>query len=415
MSTTTTKNTAATKSGSANLFWRYWVASTSSNVGDAVTTVALPLVAVGMLDASSFEVSLLTTARYLAWILISLPAGVIVQRLPLRGTQVAMDAIRAVAVLSVPVAAAFDVLSLPQLVLVALVIGFASVIFDVGNSSFLPSIVSKEELTARNSLTTGSAAATQLGGPSLGGILAQTIGAATSLLVDFVSYVISAILLQSLPRPQRDTTNTKTVSALSLIREGWNYVVRHKLIRTVAIAATLINFVCGGLMAIAPVFLVRTLDAPASLVGILIATEGIGSLIGAAFTTRLVKRLGGARAILYAGLALASAALLIPFATKGFGLLFFAVGNMGFAAGVVVLSITGRTHRQTVTPPELLPRVMATVRFISWGVIPLGALTGGIVATTLGNREALTLTCLCATLVPLAVWSSDLRNLRDLY
>jgi MFS family permease len=165
---------------SASAFWRYWTASTISRVGDAITTVALPLVAVGVLHASSLEVSFLTAAQYAACLAIGLPAGVIVQRLPLRGTQVAMDLLRAAAVVSVPVAAALHMLHPAHLVLVALVIGLATVVFDVGNSTFLPSIVSKEQLTARNSLTSASVSATQLGGPSLGGVLVQFLGGAAS-------------------------------------------------------------------------------------------------------------------------------------------------------------------------------------------------------------------------------------------
>lgn len=399
---------------SASAFWRYWTASTISSVGDAITTVALPLVAVSVLHASSLEVSFLTAAQYAAWIAIGLPAGVIVQRLPLRGTQVAMDLLRAVAVLSVPVAAALDVLHLAHLVLVALVIGLATVVFDVGNSTFLPSIVSKDELTARNSLTSASVSATQLGGPSLGGVLVQLLGAATSLLFDAVSYLASAVLLRSLPRPAPASKPTKGESTLALIKEGWRYVAHHPAIRPCVAAATLVNFTCGAFIALLPVFLVRTLDAPAALVGVLIATEGLGSLIGAALTPRLAGRLGSARTILITTLFGASVALLMPLARTGWGLLFFAVGNMGFGASVVVLSILTRTHRQTVTPPELLPRVMATVRFISWGAVPFGALTAGGAATALGNRGSLWLICGLAFLAPLALWTSPIRRTRDL-
>lgn len=402
------------KAGKAGLFWRYWTASTISNAGDAVTTVALPLAAVVTLRASSFDVSLLTAARYLAWIVIGLPAGVIVHRLPLRGTQVAMDLIRAVAVLSVPVAAALGVMRLAQLVAVALVIGLASVVFDVGNSTLLPSIVGKDELTARNSLTSGSVAVTQLGGPSLGGVLVQAFGAAASLLTDAVSYVVSAALLQSLPRPAHREPARHGVSTTALIKEGWHYVTRHEVIGPCVAAATLINFVCGGLMALTPVFLVRTLGAPPSLVGVLIATEGLGSLAGAALTPRLASRLGSARALRYASLAGALASILMPLSGPRAGLGLFAAGSTGFAAGVVVLSILTRTHRQTVTPPELLPRVMATVRFISWGAIPFGSLTAGIVATWAGNRGAFWMICALTLLTPLAFWAGPIRRRRDL-
>lgn len=399
---------------SASLFWRYWTASTISSVGDAVTTIALPLVAVSLLHASSLQVSFLTAAQYAAWIAIGLPAGVIVQRLPLRGTQVAMDLIRAAALLSVPVAAALDVLHMAQLVLVALVIGLATVLFDVGNSTFLPSIVSKEELTARNSLTSGSASATQLGGPSLGGLLVQLFGGALTLVFDVVSYLVSAVLLRSLPRPAHVRPEGHGESMVAQIKEGWRFVTQHTVIRPCVAAATLTNFTCGAFMALLPVFLVRTLDVPTGLVGVLIATEGLGSLLGAALTTRLAGRVGSARAIMVSTLFGTSVALLMPLAASGWGLLLFAVGNLGFGASIVVLSILTRTHRQTVTPPELLPRVMATVRFISWGAVPFGALTAGATASALGNREALWLICALAFLTPLAVWTSGIRRMRDL-
>ena len=142
------------------MFWRYWSAMTVSSSGTAVTAVALPLVAVSTLHASAFEVSLLTAATYLAWAVIGLPAGVFVQRLPLRATQVAMDVIRAVAIGSVPVAWWLGHLTMAHLVGAALVISLANVVFDVGTATFLPSIVSREELTARNSLVSATHSAT---------------------------------------------------------------------------------------------------------------------------------------------------------------------------------------------------------------------------------------------------------------
>jgi MFS family permease len=414
MSETATAGALPVRPHGVRQFWRYFTASTVSSVGDAVTSIALPLVAVGTLNASSFQVSLITAASYAAWILIGLPAGVIVQRLPLRGVQVAMDLARACALLSVPVAYAWGKLGLAQLIAVALVIGLASVVFDVGNSTFLPSIVSKEELTARNSLTSASIASTQLGGPSLGGILVQAFGAATTLLVDVVSYLVSAALLLSLPRAPAAAHDRAGASTVALIKDGWLYVARHEVMRSCAAVATLVNFTCGALMALTPVFLVRTVGAPVSLVGVLIATEGVGSLVGAALTTRLARRFGSARTLLAATLFTPTTLLLLPLATEGWGLALFALGNAGFAAGVVVLSILARTHRMTVAPPDLLPRVMATVRFVSWGAIPVGAVTAGIAATGLGNRGALWLACAFAFLCPLVLLTSPIRRLREL-
>src|ERR1041384_8306200 len=202
----------------ARWFWRYWAGSTVSGVGDAVTLVALPLLAVLHLHATSFEVSLITAASFCAWILIGLPAGVVVHRLPLRGTQVAMDGIRGLSLLSLPLAAFFDVLSLFQVIGVALAVGFATELFDVGNSTFLPSIVPEDELVKRNSLVSASGAGVQLGGPALGGALVQALGAPATLLVDVVSYLASAALLRSLPRPPAQKRSSTDQSIRVMIR-----------------------------------------------------------------------------------------------------------------------------------------------------------------------------------------------------
>lgn len=398
----------------ARWFWRYWTGSTVSRVGDAVTLVALPLLAVLRLRATSFEVSLITAASFCAWILIGLPAGVVVHRLPLRGTQVAMDLVRALALLSLPLAVFFDVLSLPQVVGVALVVGFATVIFDVGNSTFLPSIVPDAELVGRNSLVSASDAGVQLGGPALGGALVQAFGAPVALLVDVVSYLASATLLRSLPRPCVQRPSGAEPSMRRMIRVGLSFVFDHDVIRPCVITATIVNFTCGGLLALTAVYLVRGLGASAGVVGLLIASEGAGTLVGAAITPRVSARCGSACVFRWAATIGAVLALLMPLATGTLGLVLFALGNAGFAGGVVVISILARTHRHKVVPRDLLPRVMATVRFISWGVVPLGALAAGLAASALGNRRALWLVVITSLLAPIVLWLGSMRTRRTL-
>jgi MFS family permease len=362
------------------------------------------------LHATSFEVSLITAAAFSAWILIGLPAGVVVHRLPLRGTQVAMDLIRGLALLSLPIAAFFEVLSLLQVIGVALVVGFATVIFDVGNATFLPSIVPEDELVARNSLVSASGAGVQLGGPALGGALVQAFGAPATLLVDVVSYLASAALLRSLPRPPVHRRSDTEPSMRRMIRVGLSFVFHHDVIRPCVIAATIVNFVCGGLLALTTVYLVRGLGASAGTVGLLVASEGAGTLVGAAVTPRVSARYGSARVFRWAATIGAVMALLMPLATGTIGLVLFALGNAGFAGGVVVISILARTHRHKVVPRELLPRVMATVRFISWGVVPLGALAAGLAASALGNRRALWLVVISSLLVPIVLWLGSMRT-----
>ncbi|NML51330.1 MFS transporter [Streptomyces sp. R302] len=412
----TSPQTTAPHSGasSGSGFWYFWAASGISSLGSGITAIALPLTALVVLDASAFEVGIITAASYAGAVLIGLPAGVIVQRFPMRGLQVAMDLIRAALIASVPVAAWLHMLTLTQLVLVGLFISLANILFDVANTSFLPALVSKEELTARNSLLSGTLATTQLAGPSLGGLLVQMLGAATSLLTDAVSYLLSAVFLWRIPGKGSRLPARSHEPFTEQIKAGVRFVLRHPVIRPCVLASTAFNLSSGALLAIAPVFLVRTAGLSAGTVGLVLACDGVGALAGAAVTTRLAATIGSARASLAATAVGAVITLCMPLAHSSWTAVCFGLGQAGFAAGITAFSILTRTHRQSVTPPDLLPRVVASVRFFTWGAIPIGALLGGSSAEAFGARNALFAGCAVAFLAPLALFLSKVRHTRDL-
>ncbi|MEO3744572.1 MFS transporter [Plantactinospora sp. B5E13] len=399
--------------GGARVFWRWWTAGTTSGLGSAVGAVALPLTAVTVLHASAFEMGLIVAASYLAWIVIGLPAGAIVQRLPMRRVQIVADLARAAAVVSIPLTWWTGHLTIAQLVVTALVINFADVLFDVANSTFLASIVSKEQLQARNSLTSGTHATTQLGGPSIGGLFVQLIGAVPTLLVDAVSYLVSALLLRTLPE-RRSTAPDRWPPVRAMIREGWHFVVRHPVMGPCMWAATAANAVCGAQHALYTLYLIRELHLTPGLVGVLLAADGVGTLLGATLTNRITNRLGTARALIVAGFVAVAGAVVVPLGTGWPALAAFAIGNVVFSIGVVVLSVVTRTYRQIASPPELLPRVMATVRFVSWGAIPIGGLLAGLLAGLLSARTTLLIFVAAAVCIPAVLLASPVRRLRDL-
>jgi MFS family permease len=398
---------------SGSVFWRWWTAGAISSVGSAVGGVALPLTALTLLHASAFEMGLIAAAGYLAWIVIGLPAGVIVQRLPLRGLQIGADLARATAIASVPLTWWWGHLTIVHLVAVALVISFGNVVFDVANSTFLPSIVPAEELTSRNSVSSAMHAGSDLGGPAAGGVLVQLLGPVATLLVDVASYVASAVLMRSLPRAAEQTP-AQWPPMREMIREGWNFVVRHPIMGPCMGTATVVNFICGAQAALYPLYLVRTLDAPAWAIGLLLGAEGIGALLGAALTLQLTRRFGTARSLIIIGPFVVAGAALIPLGRGLAGFLAFAFGNIVFAGAVMVLSITTRTYRQVASPPELLSRVMATVRFVSWGAIPVGGLVAGGLAQLWGPRTAQVIFAVVSIGAPLTTLFTPVRRLRDL-
>ncbi|MFJ6384884.1 MFS transporter [Kitasatospora sp. NPDC092039] len=396
-----------------SVFWRIWTAHSTSAFGTAVTTVAMPLVAVLELDAGTFETSVVAAAGMCAWLLFGLPAGVIVDRLPLRPVLVGADLLRAAALVSVPTAVYLDVLTLAQLVIVAFVISVASVIFEVGYSTYLPAVVAKERLIASNSMIQGSESVSQIAGPALGGSLVQALGAAYSLIADVVSYVVSATLLMTVPSPRGGGARKADRNMAAEIREGIEYVRRHPVISRLVFVGTGFNFATAAIDALTAVFLVRTVEADSYVVGLLIAGLGLGGVLGAAVTTSLVKWLGATRAAVLTLFAAPLSALLMPFTSSGWGLSLFLLGNVGWGACTVTFAIIGRTYRQTAVAPELLPRVVATVRFVSWGVFPVGALLAGVLGEAFGNRTALLACCLCTLLIPVPVLASPLRKRSD--
>lgn len=381
-------------------FYLAYTATTVSAVGTAVTTVALPLLAVLTLHASTFAVSAISAAGVAPWLILGLPAGVIVSRFPLRGSLVTADLVRALALASVPVASVIGVLTVAQLVVVALTVGVFTVIFDVAFSTFLPSVVPAEALTARNSLVQGSESMAQIGGPAGGGALVQIIGGAATILIDVSSYLVSAACLFSLRssaaesgrRPDHGAADHGAGFFKQMVA-GLSYVRRDKVVGPQAAGAAALNFTAAGIMAIAAVFLVRSLHLHAWTVGALLASDGVGGVLGAAIATPVVGKLGRLRAASVTITTAGASALLLPLTFAGAGLIFWVVGSVGLAASTVAYSIVARTYRQLNVPMDMLPRVMATVRFLSWGVLPLGGLTAGALGQTVGVRPALAIVC----------------------
>ena len=401
----------------ARAFYLVYASSTISWFGTAVTTVALPLVAVLMLDASTLEVSIISAASVAAWLIIGLPSGVIVSKFPLRASLVTAQLARGLVLLTVPVAAALDVLTVAHLIVVATLIGIFSVLYDVAFASFMPSVVPAADLTRRNSMVQGTESIALMVGPAGGGALVQLVGAAASLIADVVSYAVSAACLFALGKPPAEAKvepDEDEGGFLEQIRVGLRYVRRDEIVGPLTAAAAALNFTNAAAMALSTVFLARTLDLSPLAIGLLLAFEGIGAVAGAAVATPLVNRIGSARTVLLTMVVAPVSALLLPLAFRGPALVFWAVGYGGLAGATVAFSIVARTHRQVSVPPALLPRVMATVRFLSWGVLPLGAIIAGVLGEAIGVRAALAILCalLLVGLVP--VLRSPVRYRRDL-
>ncbi|TDO68547.1 MFS transporter [Kribbella sp. VKM Ac-2571] len=364
------------------------VGQTTSQFGAQVSGVAIPLLAVLGLGATPFELGLVSASSTIGFALIGLPAGAWVDRCRRRPILVASDLVRAGLLVSIPVAAAFGVLSLIQLMVVSLLAGFARVFFDVGYQSYLPAVVGKDRLLAGNAALETIRASGQVAGPGAGGWLVTAIGAANVVLIQAVSFVVSAVSLLAI-RSEEHVVRRESRGLWPEIREGLAYVARHRAIRVIAVTSAVNNFAFAVASAVNLVFLVRTLRLTPTWVGIVLAVGSVAAMLGAALTPRLARWFGPER-IIWVSLVFAGVlGLLTPFAQPGRLTVLAVIGLAAGEFGQLIYAITSVTLRQRVVPLELLGRVNATMRFLLMGLFPLGALLGGVLGTAFGARTSL--------------------------
>jgi MFS family permease len=252
-------------------FLRLWGAQTISQFGTQITLLALPLVAIIALDASTFEVAALEAIEFLPFLLFALPAGVWVDRLPRRPILVVADFGRAVALLTIPIAAAFDVLTIWQLFAVAFATGVLTVFFDVAYQSYLPALVARDELVDGNAKLEVSRSAAQVGGPGIAGVLVDVLTAPYAIVADAVSFVWSALLLFRIrsiePRPERDLAS----SLRSELAEGLRYVLRDPRWRAISAYVASSNFFFSVAFAVFLLYAVRELHLSPLTIGLVLA------------------------------------------------------------------------------------------------------------------------------------------------
>lgn len=388
----------------------------TGQLGAQVTLVALPLVAVLELDAPAFQVGLLTAAETAAFLLVGLPAGALTDRMRKRPLMIRADLVRAVAMASIPAAALADVLTMVQLYVVALVTGVATVFFDVAHQSYLPQILPRDQLVAGNGALETVRSTAQVTGPGVGGGLVQLVGAQFAVVVDVIGYVLSALFLRRIEQVEEAPEPAAAGGSLRReIGEGVRFVFGHPLLRVIAFTTGLANFSMAVLMATQTVHLVRVVGLEAGGLGLVLSASAVGGLLGALCAGRLAARLGQARVILLSVLATGPFALLWPLSGHGFaGAALFAAGSGVVSFGAVVYNVAQVSFRQGLCPPRLLGRMNATLRFLMWGTLPLGALLGGALAQSYGSRTALAWCAVGILAVPLPLLFSPLRRMRDL-
>lgn len=365
-----------------------WGGQAVSELGSQVTVLALPLVAVRVLHAGPFALGVLTALGTAAFLLVGLPAGAWVDRRERRRLMVLADVFRTLALASIPLAWAVGVLGLVQLDIVAFVVGCLTVLFDVAYQSYLPGLVGRAHVVEANAKLTASAQVARVAGPSLAGALVQAVGAPVAIVLDAASFAVSVGSVAAIGAGAVPPATTTRRRLRADIAEGLGFVLRHRLLRAIAATTATSNLFGSVVAAIDVLFLVRVLHLAPGAIGVVFAVGGVGGVAGALLASRLAERLGGARATLV-GILCSGGALLMPLSTPGWGALPFAAGLVLLGFGTVVYNVNQVSFRQRLCPDALLGRMNATMRFLVWGVLPLGALAGGAIATAIGLRATL--------------------------
>ena len=310
-------------------FRRLWGGETVSELGSQVSVLAIPLLAVRTLHATTFEVALLAAASTAAFLIVGLPAGVWVDRIRRRWVMMAADIGRMLALASVPIAYALDALTLGQLIAVTLVTGVLTVFFDVAYQSYLPSLVGREHLVEGNAKLTGSAEAATVAGPSVAGLLVEAIGASYAIALDAVSFLVSGIAVAAIRtrEPKPVVPEGGHPSLIHDMGEGLRFVFGNALLRAIAATTATSNLFSGVATAVEVVFLVRTIHASPAVIGLMFTLGGVGGVLGAFAAGPIARRFGGARATII-GLLFGVGVVLVPLSQPGAGVLLFGFGLM---------------------------------------------------------------------------------------
>ena len=397
-------------------FVRLWAAHTISRFGSEISQLAIPLTAALVLNASAFQMGLLAAFEYAPFLLLSLFAGVWVDRLPRKPILVLADVGRALLLGSIPLAAAAGLLRIEQLYLVGLLTGVLTLFFDVADQSYLPALVSREHLVEGNSKLEMSRSIAQIAGPGVAGGLVQLVSAPLAILVDALSFVASGVSLLLIgarePRPIHAAQHAGSIWAE--LREGLAIVLGNPLLRSIAGCTATSNLVHNALLAVYVLYVTRELGIGPALLGIILALGGPGALVGALFAGRIADRIGLGATIIGSAFLFAVSALLVPFALGSTVVVVGALALSSVLGGFSnpVYNINQLSLRQAITPDRLLGRMNASVRFIVWGTIPIGALVGGALGDAIGLWPTLLVAALGSLLAPLWIVFSPVRHLR---
>ena len=398
-------------------FLKLWTGQSISELGSAVSGLAIPLLAAKQLHTTPIEFSLLGVLGFLPFIFFALPAGVWVDRLRRRPILIAGDASRAVLLSLIPILWATHTLRLWHLLVLQFVIGICTVVFDVAYQSYLPSLIDREQLVEGNAKLQLTVSVAQVAGPGGAGVLIAAVTAPYAIIADAASFVVSTMFMlrmrhrEVLPEHVAGEPKPKMWPQL---KEGVRWVVGHRWLRSIAACTASSNFFFSLLFSIYVLYAVRNLHLSAFEIGAVFAVGSFGAILSALVANRLQRKIGVGPTIVATAIAFSFGGLAYPLAPTSFPLPTLMAGQALFGFGSMAYNIAQVSLRQAITPERLQGRMNAAMRWIIWGTIPLGSLAGGAIGQVYSLRTALWVGAIGGLFTFLPVTLSSVRSIREL-
>ncbi|HEX9961196.1 MAG TPA: MFS transporter [Pyrinomonadaceae bacterium] len=394
-------------------FLKLWGALTISGFGSQIASLAYPLTAILVLQATTFQVGILQATGTSAAALFGLFAGVIVDRVRRKPLLVAADLGRGLLALTIPVAAVFGILRIEQLYVVAFLSGALSIFSDVAGMAFLPALLEKQQLVEGNSKFGTSQSAALIAGPGLSGLLVQIFTAPFAILIDAVSFIVSAVFIRQIRLPEIPSEK-KRRSVWTEIGEGLRFVYGDAVLRPLAESIALHFLFRQIVMTLFTLYAVRELNLEPLLLGVIFSALGFGFLFGALTVKSITARFGVGLTMIGVNFINILAMALVPLASGSviFVTLFLALSHFLHAFAVQISAINLMSLRQAITPDYLQGRMNASFRFVNVGMMMLGALIAGGLGELIGLRATLVVGAIGMLLPFLRLLFSPVRTLK---
>jgi MFS family permease len=393
-------------------FRNYWTGQTISVFGDQIALLAIPLLAVLTLNADAEQMGLLAAVEMAPSLLFAFHLGAWVdRRRSRRALLVTADIGRAVLLLGLPLASVFGVLSLPLLYVVAFLTGTLGILFMVAEQTVFTSLVRPREYVEANSLLIGSRSVALVGGKSLGGLLVAAVTAPVAIAIDGVSFLLSALFVRraEVPEPPAASPDSGGLAA------GARFIRRAPLLQASLLGTATFNLFNTAFWALLVLFATDELHLAAGAIGIALGIGALGSVIGSAVAKGVAARVGLGNAMIFSFVLAPLPLILVPLADgpPALSMALLTTAEFFSGVGVMILDVGLYSFQAAVIPDQLRSRVWGAILFVNWGIRPIGALAGGLLAGAIGLRPTMWIAAIGGLAGVLWLLPSRMSQVRD--